>query len=182
MLGQPVPVERDLVPEFLLSGILEKACERMIVCLVEKLDALALPAGIEKVLESLDDFAPVELGLIQEGTRQADGELDIGVFFDKRSQCPDCGEVSERRLFGKDFPVSFIPQELVPFGMEQEGLMQLEIEDDGQHWLLILKSHRTVDWCEALPQWLSPRPAVSFRASSEKSPPTATPSLGKNWG
>ena len=135
VLGQPVPVERDLVPEFLLAGILEEARQRVIVRLVEKLDALALPAGIEQVLESLDDLALVELGLIQKSARQADRELDVGLFPDKRRQCPDGGKVALPGLFREELPVSLIPQELVPFGMEQEGLMQLEIEDDGQHGL-----------------------------------------------
>ena len=131
MLGHAVPVKGDLVPEFLLAGIFEEACQGVIVRLVEKLDALTLPAGVEEVLEGLDDFALVEFRLIQKRPGQAHGELELGPFRDKRRQRPDGGKVALPRLIGEELPVSLIPQELVPLGMEQERVMELEIENDG---------------------------------------------------
>ena len=121
MLGQPVPVKRDLVPEFLLAGILEEACQGVIVRLVENLHALAFPAGIEEVLEGLDDFALVELRLIQKCARQAHGEFEFGLFRDKRRQRPDGGKVALPGLIGEELRFRSSHRNLSRSGWSRKG-------------------------------------------------------------
>ena len=107
--------------------------ERVVVGLIEKFDLIILHSCGVQFLQDPDDVRPIEFGLLKECSGHAQGDFKFRVFRNKLREHRSRRKIAFVRDFSENLFVLIIPQKLIPFRVESERLMKLEIECDQWH-------------------------------------------------
>jgi len=105
----------------------------MIVGLVQEFYLSPLPTGVGKTLQGGDDLRPVILRLFEENAGHAHGDLEFRMGLKKFCKKVGSRKVALIRHLVENFPILLLPEELVPFRVEPERLVELKIDGQQRH-------------------------------------------------